>query len=93
MNKQEKKTKAQLAIYIWIQPVAQGEDDRDSRHATCLRYFYEKKGEKIPSGSEREQRFSSTKWYLYPYNQRDPTGDTDCLVASLLPLPFLLFSL
>lgn len=46
MNKQEKKTKAQLAIYIWIQPVAQGEDDRDSRHATCLRYFYEKKREK-----------------------------------------------
>lgn len=47
MNKtRKKKTKAQLAIYIWIQPVAQGEDDRDSRHATCLRYFYEKKGEK-----------------------------------------------
>lgn len=51
-----------------------------------------KKPKEIPSSNDGE-RFSTTKWYLHPSNQTDPTGDTlHLLLLALLLLFFLPFS-
>lgn len=92
MNKTRKKNKARFAIYIWIQPVAQGEDDRDSRHATCLRYFYEKKGEKSLLALRGSRDFPAQSGIFIPIIREI---QQEIQIASLLlfSLSFFFFSL